>query len=101
MPRLEVVGLGIYFVVGDYTGAPGSSHFIEPLDEFAVTAEFSEKFSTYNKPPASLLQPFVEEFSRVWAVVAKNLVSDVVIHDSAHTDYRPIDRRISSMKNRL
>lgn len=46
--RAEGLGFVIYFLVGDYAGAPGSPHFIEPLGEFTIPAEFTEKFSTHD-----------------------------------------------------
>ena len=47
-PRSEIISLGIYFYIRDYAGAFGSPLFVEPLDEFAVSAEFSEKFSSHD-----------------------------------------------------
>ena len=97
----ERSGLSVHGFIRYYANTTRSYCVGQPSGEIGIAAEFSEKFTAHYKSAVSLIQPIEEELPRVWAIIPKDLVSDIVVHDSAHIDYRPMYRRVSSLKNRL
>ncbi len=99
--RLEGFGLCIYSLVRYYADTARSYCVRQPSGEIGIAAKLSQEFAPYYKPTAPLFQPIEEELTRTWTIIPKDLVSDIVIHDGAHISYRPMNRRVSSPKNRL
>ena len=94
----ESRGMIVHCFVGHRTSSSISQGTPEPLDESSVARQLLSKFAAYDQLSAWARQPIEESLPGRRAVASEYLVCHIGIDDGAH--YRPIDRLVSSMKNR-
>ena len=94
----ESRGMIVHRFVGHRASSSISQGAPEPSDESLVARQLLSKFAAYDQLSAWARQPIEESLAGRRAVASEYLVCHIGIDDGAH--YRPIDRLVSSMKNR-
>ena len=90
--------MSVHRFVGHRASSSISQGAPEPSGESLAARQLLSKFAAYDQLSAWARQPIEESLAGWRAVASEYLVCHVGINDSAH--YRPIDRLVSSMKNR-
>lgn len=79
--------------------SPFKQRLLQPEPEGMVCTKLSSQLTTDDQLTSSRIDPSAESQAGRRPISPKHLLRDIVVKDGAH-DYKPIERLISSMKNR-
>ena len=81
------------FLIADTSRSPIKQRLLQPEPERLVSGKFLAQLTS------SRVNPLTERHPGRGPISSEHLMRDIVVENGAH-DYRPIDRLVSSMKNR-
>lgn len=87
------------FCIVDASRSTVEQGLLQPEPECLVSGKFSAQQTTNDQLTSSRVDPPAECRAGRGPVPSEHLMCDVIVKDGAH-NYRPIDRFVSSMKNR-
>ena len=87
------------FRIVDTSRSPLKQRLLQPEPERLGCGKFPAQLTADDQLTSSRINPPAERHAGRGPVSSEHLMRDVIVKDGAH-DYRPIDRLVSSMKNR-